>query len=144
MELAPGYLTPEDMPFGPRVFTDGLFEGKAETLVGALGASDGPLSSIQTTIAANVADGLDGKFASTIGAAEHANENNGGQADDQTAGTLVDNGGGVEMYHQSAQSYLPQPDAPIEGNFKEFPNMGDGYKGNGGVGDAPDPGTVSV
>jgi hypothetical protein len=28
---------------------------------------------------------------------------------------------------------LPQPDAPIEGNFRELPAFGDGHAGDGGI-----------
>lgn len=138
MELEPGYLDRTDMPLGPRVFTDGLFEGLADPMVGALSGSDGGLWSLQGTIAGNVPDGLDARFTSTVGAAEAVNEGNSGAGNDQTAYALVDAGDGSEAYRQSVQSYLPQPDAPIEGNFKNFPDLGQGHGGGGGV-DNSDP-----
>lgn len=141
MELDPPYLEPEDMPFGPRIFTEGFFEQLAEPLVGALDGSDGGLSSLQQTIAGNVANGLDARFQSTIGAAESVAANNSGAGNDQTANALVDAGAGSEAYRQSALSFLPQPDAPIDGNFRELPNFGDGHPGGGGVdGGGGDPG----
>lgn len=141
MELEPGIIVREPMPFGPRVATDGLFESLAEPLVNALGGSDAGFFSLQTTIAGNVADGLDGKFSSTIGAAEAVTENNAGAGDDHTANQLVDNGAGTEAYRQSVLSYMPQPDAPIEGNFRELPDFGKGHLGGGGVeGGDPTPG----
>lgn len=133
MELEPGIIDREPMPFGPRVSYDGLFEGLVESLAGTLGGSDGALFSLQTTIAGNVADGLDVEFASTVGAAEGVAENNRGAGDDHTANALVDTGAGSEAYRQSVLSYMPQPDAPIEGNFRELPDFGAGHPGNGGV-----------
>lgn len=141
MELEPGYLDREPMPFGPRVAHDGLFEGLAEPIVNALGGSDPGLHSLQTTIAGNVADGLDARFASTIGAAEGVAENNAGAGNDQTAGALIDTGGGVDAQRDASLPYLPQSDAPIEGNFRELPAFGEGHPGNGGIdGGDPDPG----
>lgn len=137
MELEPGIIDREPMPFGPRVSHHGLFEGLAESVVGALGGSDAPLASLQTAIAGNVADGLDAVFASTVGAAEAVTANNQGAGDDQTANALVDTGAGSEAYRQSVLGYLPQPDAPIEGDFRELPNFGDGHPGTGGVEDGP-------
>ena len=133
MELEPPYLVREDMPLGPRVMTDHLFEGFAEQAVAALGDSDPALFSLQTTIAENVADGLDARFTSTIGAAEVVNANNAAAVDDLTVHRLVDAGAGTDAYHADVQRYIPQPDAPIEGDFKELPNLGTGHVGGGGV-----------
>lgn len=133
MELAPAYLVRSAMPFGPRVSHDGLFEQLAESLAETLGGGDALLHGLQTAIAGNVADGLDARFTSTIGAAEVAAVNNAGAGDDQTAGVLVDAGGGVDAHRSVALPFLPQPDAPIEGNFRELPNFGDGHPGNGGI-----------
>jgi hypothetical protein len=133
MELEPGLIDRQDMPFGPRVARDGLFEGLAEPLVGALSGSDPVLFSLQATIAGNVADGLDGTFVSTVGAAEAVTDGNRGAGDDQTAGALVDAGQGSEAYRQSVLSYMPQPEAPIEGDFRDLPPLGSGHPGNGGI-----------
>jgi hypothetical protein len=133
MELEPGLVVHEPMPFGPRVGHDGLFEGLVEPLVGALGGGDATLFALQETIAANVADGLDARFVATIGAAEEAAVNNRGAGDDQTADALVDAGAGSEAYRQSVLRYIPQPDAPIEHDFRELPNFGAGHPGAGGV-----------
>lgn len=133
MTLEPGYVDREPMPFGPRVAHEGLFEGLAEPIVNALGGSDPGLHSLQTTIAGNIADGLDGKFASTIGAAESVADNNRGAGDDQTAGALIDTGGGVDAQRTASLPYLPQADAPIQGNFRELPAFGEGHPGNGGI-----------
>jgi hypothetical protein len=133
MELEPGIIDRQDMPFGPRVATEHLFEGLAEPLVGALSGGDGALFSLQATIAGNVADGLDGTFVSTVGAAEAVTDANRGAGDDQTAGALVDAGQGSEAYRQSVLSYMPQPEAPIQGDFRELPPLGSGYPGNGGI-----------
>lgn len=144
MELEPGIIDREPMPFGRRVSFEGLFERLAEPLAGSLGGSDGGLFSIQHTIAANVVDGLDGTFAATVGAAEAVAANNAGAGDDQTAHALVDNGGGVDAQHGASLPYLPPPNAPIDGNFREFPNLGDGHPGGGGVDGAPDPGNGEI
>lgn len=138
MELSPGYIVREEMPFGPRVSGRHFFEGLADPLVGALSGSDGGLFSLQQVIGGNVADGLDGLYTSTVGHAEGVADNNGGAGDDQTASALVDSGAGSEAYRQSVLGYLPQPDAPIEGNFRELPNFGEGHPGGGGVEDPVD------
>jgi hypothetical protein len=118
----------------------GTLRGLAEPLVGALSGGDGGLFSLQATIAGNVADGLDDVFASTVGAAEAVADTNNGAGDDQTANALVDNGGGVDAQRNASLPYLPQPDAPIEGNFRELPSLGDGQPGGGGISDAePEP-----
>jgi hypothetical protein len=135
MELDPGYIVREPLPFGPRVSYHGLFEQLAEPLVGALGGSDGPLASLQGTIASNSGAGLDGTFAATVGVAADVTANHAGAGNDQTAGALVDNGGGVDAQRGASLPYLPQPDAPIEGNFRELPAFGAGHPGNGGIED---------
>lgn len=139
MELEPAYLTIEPMPFGPRVATDGLFEGLAGEIDGVLGDGDTQLASLQTAIAENSDAGLDATFTATIGAAADATAAQGSPETDQTGGRLVDAGAGSEAYRQSVLSVLPQPDAPIEGNFKDFPQLGEGRVGDGGVesGDRP-------
>jgi hypothetical protein len=133
MELERGYIDREPMPFGRRISRDGLFEALAEPLVGALSGGDGGLFSLQATIAGNVADGLDALFVSTVGAAEDVAENNSGAGDDQTAHALVDNGHGVDAQRTASLPYLPQSDAPIEGNFRELPAFGQGHAGDGGI-----------
>lgn len=138
MELEPGIIVREPMPFAPRVSHEGMFNALAEPLIGALSGGDGGLFSLQATIAENVADGLDAGFASTVGAAEAVAANNAGAGDDQTANALVDNGGGVDAHRSAALPYLPQADAPIEGNFRELPALGGGHPGNGGI-DTGDP-----
>lgn len=137
MELEPGIIVREPMPLGPRIAHDGLFAQLVEPLVNALGGSDGALASVQTAIAGNVADGLDAGFASTIGAAERVADTHRGAGDDQTAGYLVDNGGGVDAQRDASLPYLPQSDAPIEGNFRELPDLGSGHAGDGGIIDGP-------
>ena len=133
MELEPGFIVREEMPLGPRVAVEGRFESLAEPLVDALGGSDGALFSLQTTIAGNVADGLDARFTETIGAAEDVADSHRGAGDDQTADALVDTGAGAEAYRQSVLRHLPQPDAPIDSGFRDLPGLGSGHPGAGGV-----------
>jgi hypothetical protein len=133
MELEPGIINREPMPFGPRVSHDGMFAHFLEPLASTVNGGDAALFSHQQAIANNVADGLDETFATTIGAAEAIADNNRGAGDDQTAGVLVDNGGGVDAQRAASLPYLPQSDAPIEGNFRELPAFGEGHPGNGGI-----------
>lgn len=128
------------MPFAPRVSSAGMFNGVVGPLVDALNGGDPHLSSLQVTIAHNVADGLDATYGGTVGVAAAVTANNGGLGNDQTANQLVDNGGNAEWYRQSVLGYLPQPDAPIDGDFREFPDLGSGHPGNGGVDGDPNPG----
>ena len=122
MELEPGpFAVREDMPFGPRVSRDGLFESLLDPLVVALGASDDVLTPASTAIASNTDDGLEATYASTIGVAETITADQAGAADDQTSDRLVDAGGGAEAYRGSVLRYLPQPSAPIEGDFLDPP-----------------------
>lgn len=121
LTLEPPLVVAEPMPFGPRVSYEGLFEQLAEPIANALAGADGPLASVQVAIGGNTADGLDGSFTSTIGAAEQLAAHQGGIVDDQVADRLVDAGEGSENYRQSVLGYLPQPDAPIVGNFEDFP-----------------------
>ena len=121
MELSPGFVTHEPMPFGPRISHAGLLEGLVEPLVNALGGGDAVLGAHQAAIANNTADGLEGTFASTVGVAADLAVNQQPFAHDQTANALVDAGAGTEAYRQSVLRYLPQPDAPIESDFRELP-----------------------
>jgi hypothetical protein len=133
MEFEAGYFAErEEMPLAPFVGRDGLFAQHAEMIVGALRDTDGPLASLGHTIAGNVADGLDGLFASTIGAAEAEADTHAGAGDDPTAGYLTDAGAGTDAYHDDAQRYLPQPDSPIESNFLDLPTPPAGHPGGGG------------
>lgn len=137
-DYAPGPIDLGDLPLGPRVFHDGLFEQLVEPLAGVLAGSDGPLASLQTTIAGNTEDGLEGTWQSTIGAADDLAANQAGLGDDQTADALVDAGAGTEAYRQSVLRYLPQPDAPIQGDFRDLPQPPAGAPGGTGGGD-PNP-----
>lgn len=133
MEFEAGYFAErEEMPLGPFVGRDGLFQQHAEMLVGALRDTDAPLASLGQEIAGNVADGLDATFTTTIGAAEAEADTHAGAGDDQTAGYLADAGAGTDAYHDDAQRYLPQPDAPIEGNFLDLPTPPAGHPGSPG------------
>lgn len=120
-DFAPGPITLGRLPLGPRIGHDGLFAALLEPVVNVLGASETVLGSQQRTIATNSDAGLDARFAATIG---RAAESTAAQPDpfaDQTAGRLVDNGGGAEAQYGATQSYLPGPDAPIGTGFKAFP-----------------------
>lgn len=141
MELDPGYITREDMPLGPRIFTDALFEGLADPLVGVLGSSDAVLLPAQTAIASNTGDGLDAQFQTTIGGAIDTDNNQPAADGDQTASALIDRGAGAQAYHDAVQRYLPQPETPINGDFLDVPippaghgaGQGGGDDGNGGI-----------
>lgn len=133
MELSPPLLVRAPLPFGPRISHDGLFAQLAGPLVDALGGADAPLGALQRDIAGNVADGLDARWTSTIGAAEEVADTHRGAGDDQTAHALVDTGAGADAYRQSVLSAMPQPDTPLEHDFRELPGLGDGHPGSGGV-----------
>ena len=120
-DLAPGPIVLGDMPLGPRIGHDGLFAGLLEPVVNVLRASDAVLGAQQNDIATNTAAGLDATFNGTIGAAEAETAGQPNQGGDSTAAVLHDAGGGVDAYRGSVSPYLPQPDAPVESGFREFP-----------------------
>lgn len=122
MELEPGpFWQRDEMPFGPRVLTDGLFAQLLEPLVSVLRGSDTPLGAARDQVGRDVPTDLELVYLTTVGAAERELEAQEGAGDDQTAPALVDAGEGSEVYRQSVLGYLPQPDIPIEVDFTDPP-----------------------
>lgn len=160
MELEPGYIVREEMPFGPPVATDGLFEGLADELTGVLADSDGALASTSAAVGDDVPQDIDAHYARTAGVAEEVTDDEIAAGSQSQADPLLTSGGAVDQLRGGVVGYLPQPDAPIDGNFidppdpnligtgRGFNSIGggdDGSPGGGGGGDInvpPDPATI--
>lgn len=117
----PGPIDLGDLPLSPPIVHDGTFAALLEPVVNVLGASDDVLGAQQRDIATNTAEGLDATFAATIGQAEIVAADQPNVDADQTAAALHDAGDGVDGYRGSVLPYLPQPDAPVESGFRDFP-----------------------
>ena len=119
--LATGPIVLGEMPLRPRIAHDGLFAALLEPVVNTLGGLDAPLASAHATIATNTDAGLDATFTLTVGAAAGETAGQPNQFGDTTAAALHDAGGGVDAYRGSVAPFLPQPDAPVESGFRDFP-----------------------
>lgn len=120
-DYEPGPIDLGALPLAPHIVHDGTFAALLEPVVGVLGASDDVLGASQRDIATNSDAGLDATFAGTIGQAEFVAANQPHVDADQTAAVLYDTGGGVDAYRGSVLPYLPQPSAPVEQGFRDFP-----------------------
>ena len=120
--LAPGFVTREPMPLGPRVSHDGLFTALADESARFLGDSDGPLGAMSTRVGEPAMDDFDAAYATTIGHAADVLAQQVGAGVSPIPDQLVAAGGGVDAYHSDVLRYLPQPDAPIETGFLPPPD----------------------
>lgn len=128
MELEPGpFWDREEMPLGPPVATEGLFERLLEPLVHALVGSDVPLGRLSDDVGRDVPDHIEAQYLTTAGAAEDEHFAHAMVPEDQTAPALVDAGAGSEMYRQSVLRYLPQPDSAIDVDFSDPPEPPGGF-----------------
>lgn len=120
-ELEPGPIDRIDetalRPFPQLPSFEGLVAGALE---GLRGADDG-LARQRLDVGDEGPPDLDAAYASTVAVSEETLAAQRGAEDDQVAGVLVDTTAGAEAYRQAALPHLPQPAAPIEGDFVDPP-----------------------
>jgi hypothetical protein len=122
--LEPGPIVLEDMPFGPRVSHEGLFEGHVDQLLGTLAGSDGPLQVLAHHAGDDVPTDIDASFAQTVGSAEEAHADQVHAGPQSIADSLTDSGEDVATLRASVLKYLPAPTAPIAASFDPPPDAG--------------------
>lgn len=131
MDLEPGYVIHEPMPFAKRVSYDGLFEGLADQLTGPLGDSDGALASTSASVGDGVPTDLDHAYGTTVGTAAEAHNDQVRGGTQSVAGVLIGQGADVETLRGAVLRFLPQPDAPVSMSLIDPPDSNLIHQGRG-------------
>lgn len=97
------------------------FEGLVASALEGAGGVDAALGGVKVDVAGEGVPDLDGAYVTTVGVSEATLANQIGAEDDGRATELGDRTEGAEAYRRATSPYLPQPDAPIEGDFNEPP-----------------------
>lgn len=139
MELEPGFIVREPMPFGRRVSYDGLFTRYVDELDGVLGGSDSGLAGASARVGDGVPQDLDSAYDGTIGVAADAHAAQVGAGSGSQAGSLISDGGNVDTLRASVLGYLPQPDAPVDTSFVDPPDGAVVHTGRGFDTPKPEP-----
>jgi len=116
-DLEPGPLEPLPIDALRPFAAAPSFEGLVAAALNTAGTVDAALEGRKLLVAGEGVPDLDGAYTTSVGVSEATLATQQGAEDDGRAAQLGDTTDGAEAYRQTALPHLPQPDAPIVGEF---------------------------
>jgi len=99
------------------------FEGIVAAAIGDGGTQATRFAQAARDAGADGIPDLDGAYAESVGVAAEVVEANHDAANNTTGSQLADTTDGAEAYRAGVLPHLPQPSAPIEGDYTEPPHV---------------------
>jgi len=121
VELEPGLIVREPMPFAPRVSYDGLFASLLDDTAPLLGSADDALAPATTAVSGDGAPDVGGAYDTIIGGARDAHQANVDRGTGSVADALTGTGEQVTQLRASVIGYLPPPETAPDTSFVEPP-----------------------